>query len=90
MVPLLQAIVRELVRDFLITFSVYLRKGAAINENKFRNSASGIFLPECSKLTVDWKNGNEVTSFQHDANCQFSFDAVLFLFSFLIYNNFFL
>ena len=31
----------------------------------FRYYASGIWLPNCPRLTVSWKNGNEVTIFRH-------------------------
>ena len=44
----------------------------------FRDYASRIQLPDCSKLAVNLKNGYDVTIFQHDviANC---FDVVLLL-----------
>ena len=38
-----------------------------INENiGFTDYASGIRLPDCSKLAVNWKIDNDVTIFQHD------------------------
>ena len=38
-----------------------------MNENiNFTDYASGIQLPYCSKLSINWKNGNGVIIFQHD------------------------
>ena len=39
---------------------------------------SGIRLPDCSKLAMNWKNDNDVTVFRHDVIVNF-FDVVLFL-----------
>ena len=30
-------------------------------------------LPDCSKLTVSWKNGNDVTIFRHEVIVKFSY-----------------
>ena len=55
-----------------------------INENiSFTDYASRICLPDCSKLTVNWKNGNDVTIFEHGVIIKF-FDVALFLFSSLV------
>ena len=32
----------------------------------FTDYPSGIWLPDCSKLAVNWKNDNDVTIFQYD------------------------
>ena len=38
-----------------------------INENVgFTDYASGIQLPDCSKLAINWKNNNNITIFRHD------------------------
>ena len=38
-----------------------------INENvSFTDYASGIRLPDCSKLAINWKNGNDITIFRHE------------------------
>ena len=39
---------------------------------------SGIRLPDCSKLAINWKNDNDVTVFRHDVIVNF-FDVVFFL-----------
>ena len=39
---------------------------------------SGIRLPDCSKLAINWKNDNDLTVFRHDVIVNF-FDVVLFL-----------
>ena len=39
---------------------------------------SGIRLPDCSNLAINWKNDNDVTVFRHDVIVNF-FDVVLFL-----------
>ena len=53
-----------------------------INENEiitFTNYASGIRLPHCSKLTINLKNDNDVTIFQHDIFVKFFWDCFFFL-----------
>ena len=45
--------------------------------------AFGIRLPDCSKLALNWKNGNGVTIFQNKSSSNF-FDVVLFLLSSLV------
>ena len=48
------------------------RKKVTINENVcFTDYTSGIRLSDCSKLTVNWKNENDVTIFWHDVICWF-------------------
>ena len=49
----------------------------------FTDYASGIRLPDCSKLAAYWKNGNEVTIFQHEIIVKF-FDVGLFFLSSLV------
>ena len=49
----------------------------------FTDYASGIRLPDCSKLAAYWKNGNEVTIFQHEIIVKF-FDVDLFFLSSLV------
>ena len=54
-----------------------------MNENiNFTDYASGIQLPYCSKLSINWKNGNGVTIFQHDVIV--IFDVPLFPLSNLV------
>ena len=51
-----------------------------INENlNLTDYVSGIQLPDCSKLAINWKIGNDVTIFSHDIIINF-FDAGLFIF----------
>ena len=45
--------------------------------------ASGIRLPDCSKLAVNWKNDNDVTIFEMKSSSNF-FDFVSFLLSSLV------
>ena len=45
--------------------------------------ASGIRLPDCSKLVVNWKNDNDVTIFEMKSSSNF-FDFVSFLLSSLV------
>ena len=44
------------------------------------NYASGIWLPDCSKLAINQKNDNDLTG----RHCQIFFDVVLFLLSSLV------
>ena len=63
-------------RDFLVLFSVF-----SINENaSFTDYASGIRLPDCSKLIINRKSDSDVTIFQHAIIVNF-FGVVLFLLS---------
>ena len=55
-----------------------------INENKsFTDNASGIRLPDCSELAVNWKNDNDVTNFRNYVIVNF-FNIVLFVLSSLV------
>ena len=57
------------VRDFLVLFSVFVRKKVTITENiTFADSVSGIRPPDCSKLAKNPKNNNNVTIFRSDIN----------------------
>ena len=52
----------RVVRYFLVLFSVSVRWKVTINKNAtFTDCASGIWLLDCSKLTINWKNDNDVT-----------------------------
>ena len=65
-------------------FSVFVRQRVTITENvTFVDSVSGIPPPDCSKLTKNPKNDNDVTIFRNDVNVNF-FDVVLFLLSGLV------
>ena len=60
-------IVRELYLRFLVLFSVFVRKKVVVNENvSFTDHASGIRLPDCCKLAINWENDNDVTIYQHE------------------------
>ena len=60
------------VRYFLVLFSVFVKQKVTITENiTFANSVSGIRPPDCSKLTKNPKNDNDVTIFRHDLNVKF-------------------
>ena len=49
-----------------------------VNENiRFTHYASGIRLPDCSKLAINWKKNNDITIFWHDFIVNF-FDVALF------------
>ena len=49
----------------------------------FMDYASGIRLPDSSKLAVNWKNGNDIAIMRHDVIINI-FDVVLFLLSSLV------
>ena len=52
------------VRDSLALFLVFVRRKVTINEKiSFKEYVSEIRLPDCSKLSANWKNGNDVTIF---------------------------
>ena len=53
-------------------FSVSVRQKVTITENiTFAENFSGIWPPDCSKLTKNLKNDNDVTIFRHDVNVKF-------------------
>ena len=57
------------VRDFLVLFSDFVRLKVSIIENlNFTDHASGIRLPDCSKLAINWKNDHDVTICRHSVN----------------------
>ena len=56
------------VRDFVVLFSVSVRQKITITKTiTIADSASGIRSLDCSKLTGNLKNDNDVTIFKHDA-----------------------
>ena len=64
--------VRAVLEFFLVLFSVFVRLKVTINENiSFTDHAFGARPPNCSKLAVNWKNGNGVTVFRHDVIVKF-------------------
>ena len=79
-VPLLKAIVWELcLRFFSFVFSFCKIKACYSWKYKFyADYASRICVLNCSKLVINWKNGNDVTIFQNDAIVNF---LTLFRFS---------
>ena len=67
--------------NFLVLFSVFVQQKDTIDENiNFTGYGSRIQLPDCSKLAVNWKNGNDIIIFWHDIIVT-RFDDVLFLLS---------
>ena len=66
--------VRALLEIFQICFHFLLDlfSQSAINDNiSFTDYTSGIRLPECSKLAINWKIDNDVTIFRHDVIIKF-------------------
>ena len=83
-VPVPKAIVWELCyRFFSSAFSFSKRKDYFFENVIFTDYASGNRLPDCSKLTINRENDNDVTVCQHDDITGF-FDFVLFLMSNLV------
>ena len=77
------------VRDFLVLFSVFVRYKVAIDENmSFTDYVSGIRLPECSKLAINWKNDNDVTLFWHDVTVRFFWRCFVSLMNFSYWSKF--
>ena len=50
----------------------------------FTGYASGTWLSDCSKLTLNWQNDNDVTICRHDVIVNFFFDVILFFLSSLV------
>ena len=61
-------------------FSIFVREKVTITENvNITDHASGIQLPDCSKLTINRENDNDVTNCWHDIILNFFDVAVFFL-----------
>ena len=57
----------ELCYRFLVLFLVFVIQKVTINQNvRFTDYASGISLPDNSRLAINWKNDNDITIFWHD------------------------
>ena len=56
--------------------SVFFAKNSTLIKTDY---ASGIWLPDCSKLAVNWKNDNDVTFFKHDVIVNFFWRCFVFL-----------
>ena len=57
---------KSYVRDFSVMFSVFVKCKVTFNESaSFTNHVSGIQLPDCSKLAINWKNDNDLIIFWH-------------------------
>ena len=77
------------VRDFLVLFSVFVRKNVTITEKiTFADSVSGIRPPYCSKLAKNQKNDNDVTISRHDINVKFFWRCFVSLFNFRYWSKF--
>ena len=54
------------VRDFLVTFSLFIRQKVFVKENVgIIGHACESRLPDCSKLTINWKNDDGIIIFWH-------------------------
>ena len=49
---------------------------------------SGILLPDCSKLAINWKNDNDVTIFRHDVIIKFFWCCFVSLVKFSYWSKF--
>ena len=54
----------------------------------FAGSTSQIWLPDCSKLAKNPKNGNDVTAFRHDVIVKFFQGCFVFLVKFSYWSKF--
>ena len=73
-----------MLKFFIVLFSFFLRQKVTINGKvTFADFVFRIRPPDCSKLTKNPKNDNDVTISWHDIIANF-FDVVLFLLSSLV------
>ena len=56
---------RYIVRDFLVLLSVFVKKVTVSENISFIDYAFRNRLPDCSKLTINRKNDNDVTICRH-------------------------
>ena len=60
------------LRNFLVLFSVFVRKKVTIRENiSFTDYESWIQLPDCSKLVINRKNDTDFAICRHDVIVKF-------------------
>ena len=65
--------------------SNFVRKRIIVNENvSFTDHVSGIRLPDCSKLAINWGNDKGVTIYRHEAIVKIFYIAVFLLSSLVI------
>ena len=77
------------VRDFSVLFSVFVRYKVTSNENiSFTDYASGIRLPNCSKLTINRKNDNDVIICWHDVIVHFFWRCLVSIVTFRYWSKF--
>ena len=70
-------------RNYLVLFLVFVRQRGAINENlSFKECASEIPLPSCSKLAKNWNNDNGVKILPHDVIIKYFWRCLVSLVSF--------
>ena len=87
-IPLLKAIVWELW-DLLVLISAFVRWKVTVTQNIiFADSVFRIRPPDCSKLTKNPKNENNVTIFRHDVNVKFSMSCFVSLIKFSYWSRF--
>ena len=70
LVPLLKAIVWELCYRFFSSVFSFCKTKSFLNVS-FTDYASGIRVPNCSKLAINRKNDNDIPICQHDAIVNF-------------------
>ena len=70
-------------RDYLSVSDDYA------NENiSLADSTSGMWLPDCSKLAINWKNDNDIIIFQHDVIVKLFWRCFVSLVKFSYLSNF--
>ena len=82
-VPLLKAIVWEPCLRFFSYVFDFCKIKVTVNEDiSFTDNTSGIRLPDCSKLLVNWKNVNDVTILRQDVIVKIFWHCFIFLVNF--------
>ena len=88
-VLLLKAIVWKLYKKFFSsTFSFCKTIGYCWWKCKFTDHASGIRLPDSSKLAINLKNDNDIAICRHDVNIKISWRCFVSLVNFSYLSNF--
>ena len=70
-------------------FSVFVGKKITINENaSIKDHASRIWLPDCSKLAINWKNDNYAIFYGRGVNVNFFWRCRVFLVNVIYWSKF--
>ena len=88
-IPLLKAKEWEPQKRFFISVFTFCKIKSYCLWKCFTDYASGIWLPDCSKSAINWKNNYDVTTYRHDVINKFFWRFFISLVNFSYWSNFY-